>query len=65
MHCDRAGERVWIEVDLAADPITGLVHSGDDRARPFDGWLELVALLEAAREPTSDDGTSEPASDAP
>ena len=49
MSTDAAADRVWVEVDAAAEPIAGLVHRGADPARPFAGWLELVALLESER----------------
>jgi hypothetical protein len=44
-------DRVWIEVDPASEPIAGVIHDGSGPGRPFAGWLELVALLEAARGP--------------
>jgi hypothetical protein len=46
---DPVPDHLWIEVDLGAKSIAGAIHSGSDPVRPFDGWLELVALLEAAR----------------
>ena len=49
--CSDAGpDRVWIEIDPGAEPISGVIHRGSEPARPFDGWLELVALLEAERD---------------
>ena len=42
-------DRVWIEIDPAAEPIAGVMHHGSEPARPFAGWLELVALLESER----------------
>ena len=63
---DSADDRIWIEVDLGAKSIAGAVHSGDDPVRPFDGWLELVALLETARRPAiAEGGQVEPAGDPP
>ena len=44
---------MWIEIDPAAEPISGVVHHGSEPARRFDGWLELVALLETERRPVS------------
>jgi hypothetical protein len=49
MSSDPAPDRVWIEIDPAREPIAGVVHHGTEPARPFAGWLELVALLEAER----------------
>jgi hypothetical protein len=51
MCTDQAPDRLWIEIDVAAEPISGVIHRGSDRAARFDGWLELVALLEAERHP--------------
>jgi hypothetical protein len=50
MCLDPGADRLWIEIDPAAEPISGVVHRGSEPARPFDGWLELVALLEAERD---------------
>jgi hypothetical protein len=49
-----ASDRVWIEIDPAREPIAGVVHDGSEPDRPFAGWLELVALLEATRRPGAD-----------
>ena len=57
-----ASDRVWIEIDPAAEPISGVVHHGSDPARRFSGWLELVALLESERRPAR--GPSAPPSQA-
>ena len=54
MSDDRATDRLWIEIDPAAEPISGVIHHGSEPARRFDGWLELVALLETERRPGSD-----------
>jgi hypothetical protein len=63
---DNAPPRVWIEVDVEARSIAGVLHRGDRPVRPFDGWLELVALLEDLRQPAANDGSpSEPATDPP
>ena len=49
MSGNREPDRLWIELDPASEPIAGVVHDGSESGRPFAGWLELVALLEAAR----------------
>jgi hypothetical protein len=49
MSTDAPPDRVWVEVDAASEPIAGLIHRGRSPARPFAGWLELVALLESER----------------
>lgn len=51
MCSDPATDRLWIEIDLAAEPISGVIHNGSASVRPFEGWLELVALLETERHP--------------
>jgi hypothetical protein len=48
---DRATDRLWIEIDPGAEPISGVVHHGSEPSRRFDGWLELVAVLETERDP--------------
>jgi hypothetical protein len=52
MCSEPAPDRVWIEIDPAAEPIAGVMHHGPESARPFVGWLELVALLESERQPS-------------
>jgi hypothetical protein len=47
-------DRVWIEIDPASEPIAGVVRRGSEPGRPFAGWLELVALLEATCRPDPD-----------
>jgi hypothetical protein len=66
MHRSRepVPDHIWIEVDLGAKSIAGAIHSGSGSIRPFDGWLELVALLEAARGSAAA-GADEPAVDPP
>ena len=54
MCSDSAPDRVWIEIDPASEPIAGVLHHSSEPDRPFAGWLELVALLEAARRPGAD-----------
>ena len=59
MSSDAPPDRVWVEIDAAAEPIAGVVHRGSDAARPFAGWLELVALLESERDRAVDPGASD------
>lgn len=47
MCSDHPPDRVWVEVNPDAEPISGVIHRGQAPARPFAGWLELVALLES------------------
>jgi hypothetical protein len=44
-----AWARLVIELDLAAQPIGGWLTSPAAGARPFVGWLDLMAALEHAR----------------
>jgi hypothetical protein len=63
---ERVPAHLWIEIDVGATSIAGAVHHGSDPVRPFDGWLELVALLESARGSAgTDPGADEPACDPP
>jgi hypothetical protein len=43
------GARLVIELDLEAQPIGGWLTSPAAGARPFVGWLDLMAALEQAR----------------
>jgi hypothetical protein len=60
--------RLIIDLDLAAEPIGGHVTSAAG-ARPFAGWLDLIAALERARtaglqaNPTGASGQAGPTSD--
>ncbi len=38
-----------LELDSAADPISGQIVGADGTTRPFRGWLELAAALDAFR----------------
>jgi hypothetical protein len=59
MCSESSSDRVRIEIDPGADPISGVVRHGSEPARTFSGWLELVALLESERRPAA--GPSSPA----
>ena len=39
--------RLQLELERASDPIEGRLHC-DGKTVPFCGWLELIAVLEAA-----------------
>jgi hypothetical protein len=41
--------RVVVELAAGTGPIAGTLREEDGAARPFSGWLELCALLQAAR----------------
>jgi hypothetical protein len=57
--------RVWIEIDVEAASIAGALHRGAEPVRPFDGWLELVSLLEDLRRPPTDHDQAEHTTDPP
>jgi hypothetical protein len=40
---------VHIELNAAGDPVAGTIGTGDGPSRPFLGWVELIAALDAAR----------------
>jgi hypothetical protein len=46
---ERNTARLELAIDLDSDPITGSVSNGTLGLRPFTGWIELVAVIEAAR----------------
>ena len=51
MASDTAHLELLIDVD--SDPISGSVSNGAYGTRPFSGWIELVAAIEAARSPVA------------
>ena len=38
-----------LEIEVASEPIAGLVRGQDEPPRPFHGWIELAQLIERAR----------------
>jgi len=38
-----------VSIDIGSDPIKGSVSNGDREPQAFSGWIELVAVIEAAR----------------
>jgi hypothetical protein len=46
MSLERA--RVTIDFELDSEPIAGSLQYADGRTTAFDGWIELVSLLQAA-----------------
>jgi hypothetical protein len=45
----RGTAHLELAIDVDSDPITGSVSNGSYHERPFSGWIELVAAIEAAR----------------
>jgi len=41
--------RLKLELARASDPIEGRLSDEHGKRFPFSGWLELIALLEAAK----------------
>ena len=41
--------RLWMEIELDADPIRGALTVPELARREFSGWLGLAAALEALR----------------
>jgi hypothetical protein len=54
----RATAHLELLIDVDSDPISGSISNGANRARPFSGWIELVATIEAARSPLACDAGS-------
>jgi hypothetical protein len=52
----RARAHLELSIDVDSDPISGAVSNGAHGSRPFSGWIELVAAIEAARSPIAGDG---------
>lgn len=46
---ERRRAHLELAIDLDSDPITGSVSNGTHGMRPFTGWIELVAVIEAVR----------------
>ena len=48
----RGTAHVMLAIDVDSDPISGLVSDRTEVSTPFSGWVELAALIEAARSVT-------------
>jgi hypothetical protein len=46
---ERDTAHLELAIDLDSDPISGSVSNGTHGLRSFTGWIELVAVIEAAR----------------
>ncbi|MGA2471816.1 MAG: hypothetical protein ABSG64_14140 [Solirubrobacteraceae bacterium] len=46
---------VSLSIDLGSDPIHGSLHVGQEPPKPFCGWLELAAAIEALRAASPDE----------
>jgi hypothetical protein len=55
---DDAPATITLEVRVEGDTLSGRAFTGTDRARSFDGWLGLVAAIDALVS-TRDDNQSE------
>ena len=38
-----------LAIDIGSEPISGWVSNGVGDSRPFEGWIELASVIEAAR----------------
>jgi hypothetical protein len=43
--------RITLELDPTAEPIAGWLQCAGEEREEFEGMVELIALLEALREP--------------
>jgi len=50
---ERATARLELAIEVDSDPISGSVSNGSRESQPFNGWIELVAAIEAARSSAS------------
>lgn len=48
--------RLWLEIDLESEPISGTIRVADEAPKPFLGWLGLTSLLETVRKDRSSTG---------
>jgi hypothetical protein len=55
----QVASHLQLTIDLEPDtaPITGRVSSGPTVARPFQGWLELAAIIEQLRNDAQPEAT--------
>jgi hypothetical protein len=49
-----------LAIDVDSEPISGSISNGCHIERPFTGWIELVAAIEAVRSADHDSESSEP-----
>ena len=49
MSGTREGRRIVLELEPTDDGIRGALASDDGAFQPFEGWLELSALLDGVR----------------
>jgi hypothetical protein len=46
---ERATTHLELAIEVDSDPISGSVSAGTRKSQRFNGWIELVAAIEAAR----------------
>ena len=46
---ERATTHLELAIEVDSDPISGSVLNGARKSQRFNGWIELVAAIEAAR----------------
>ncbi|MBV8461989.1 MAG: hypothetical protein JO368_01750 [Acidimicrobiales bacterium] len=55
----RTTATLQLSIEVDSDPISGSLANGAHGPQPFNGWIELVAAIEAARisgQPGADSG---------
>jgi hypothetical protein len=46
---ERTTTHLELAIEVDSEPISGSVSTGTRDSQPFNGWIELVAAIEAAR----------------
>ena len=45
----RGTSQLRLAIEIGSEPITGWVSNGEGVSKSFHGWIELTAVIEAAR----------------
>lgn len=45
----RCTAQLRVAIDVGSEPISGWVATGAGVSRPFQGWIELTAVIESVR----------------
>jgi hypothetical protein len=56
----RGTAHVNLAIDVDSEPISGSISNGSQVERPFTGWIELAAAIEAVRSSGHESESSEP-----
>lgn len=52
---DTPGHRLELEFERTGDPIAGRLHRQGESPQPFEGYVQLVAAVQAALRPGHED----------